>query len=721
MGRELTDERPIFLSTLPAGSRERGLALIVVAVSATIFVAAVPFAKVQLAPVAAFIPIYQSALILNDLITAVLLFGQSSFLKSRALLVLASGYLFSAAMAVAHALTFPGLFAPTGLLNAGPQSTGWLYFIWHAGFPLFIIAYARLTRGALEAGQQHVRARIGIPFSIAATLTVAIALTLVATAGHEILPTIMYGNRVAPAQVIVSTTTWLLSLIALAILWSRRPHSVLDLWLMVVLCAWLFDSALASVLNTGRYDVGWYAGRVYGLLASSFVLMVLLVENSVLYGRLVEAHGTHARRLKILHEIDRAVAAEETPAEIAGAAIEPLREVLGASRAVVNIFDLAAGEVEWLAAAGRRRTRVGPGVRYSIRLMGDVEALKRGEPQVIDTHALPPGPEMDALLASGVHVYMVVPMIAGGDLMGAISFGGEAGPFPDEQKNIAQEVATQLAIAVNQARLYERVKHHAEELELRVRERTAELLDANKELDAFSYSVSHDLRAPLRAIDGYARMLEEDYGKALDVEGVRLLGVVRANSRRMGQLIDELLAFSRLGREPLRTRPVQLDELVTQIIDETRADHNGRIIDFVIGTLGIAEADPALLKQALVNLLSNAIKFTRDNHTAIIEIGCTSKTDLGEATTYYVKDNGAGFDMKYYDKLFGVFQRLHSNTEYPGTGVGLAIVQRVIHRHGGRVWADARPGEGATFYFTLQQHPQETATAGASPVAASDE
>jgi signal transduction histidine kinase len=692
-----------------------------VAVSATIFVAAVPFAKVQLAPVAAFIPIYQSALILNDLITAVLLFGQFSFLKSRALLVLASGYLFSAAMAVAHALTFPGLFAPTGLLNAGPQSTGWLYFIWHAGFPLFIIAYARLTRGWLEADQQHVRVRIGIPFSIAATLTVAIALTLVATAGHEILPTIMYGNRVAPAQVIVSTTTWLLSLIALAILWSRRPHSVLDLWLMVVLCAWLFDSALASVLNTGRYDVGWYAGRVYGLLASSFVLMVLLVENSMLYGRLFEAHGKHARRLRILREIDRAVAAEETPEAIAGAAIQPLREVLGVSRAVVNIFDLAAGEVEWLAAAGRRRTHVGPGVRYSIRLMGDVEALKRGEPQIIDTHALPPGPEADALLASGVHVYMAVPMIAGGDLIGAISFGGEAGPFPEEQKNIAQEVATQLAIAVNQARLYERVKHQAEDLEVRVRERTAELLAANKELDAFSYSVSHDLRSPLRAIDGYARMLEEDYGKALDAEGVRLLGVVRANSHRMGQLIDELLAFSRLGREPLRTRPVQLNELVKQIVDEIGADHNGRTIDFIIGNLGIADADPGLLKQALVNLLSNAIKFTRDNHPSIIEIGCTSKTDLGEATTYYVKDNGAGFDMKYYDKLFGVFQRLHSNAEYPGTGVGLAIVQRVIHRHGGRVWADAKPGEGATFYFTLKRDPQETAKAGVSAVAASDE
>jgi light-regulated signal transduction histidine kinase (bacteriophytochrome) len=370
--------------------------------------------------------------------------------------------------------------------------------------------------------------------------------------------------------------------------------------------------------------------------------------------------------------------------------------------------------VEWLAAAGRHRTHVGPGVRYSIRLMGDVEALKRGEPQVIDTHALPPGPEVDALLASGVHVYMAVPMLAGGELIGAISFGGDSRVFPDEQRSIAREVATQLAIAITQARLYARVRHQAEELELRVRERTAELLAANKELDAFTYSVSHDLRAPLRAVDGYARMLEEDYAGKLDAEGNRLLGVVRASSHQMGVLIDDLLAFSRLGREPLRTRPLQLDDLVNQIIEETRPHHDGRTIDFVVGKLGIVEADPALLKQALANLVSNAIKFTRDSSPAVVEVGCRNGTAAGDPTVYYVKDNGAGFDMKYYDKLFGVFQRLHTTREYPGTGVGLAIVQRVVTRHGGRVWADSKPGEGATFYFTLRHDAHGTASSGAA-------
>jgi signal transduction histidine kinase len=701
MSEELTDPRPIFLSTLPARRRDRRIALTVVAVSGVVFGAMAPFAKVQLAPVWAFIPVYGSALAVIDLITAVLLFGQFGFLRSRGLLVLASGYLFTTFITIAHALTFPGLFSPVGLLGAGPQTTAWLYMFWHGVFPLCVIVYALLG----QRDRQPIAApnvRIAAVTAVVVPLIAVSAITYLATTGQQSLPAIMQGNRSAPSMIGVVSSIWVLSVVALGALWRRRPHVVLDLWLMVVMSAWIFDVGLSSVLNAGRFDLGFYAGRIYGLMASSLVLLMLLLENGALYGRLVEAHDKHSKRLNILHEIDHAVAAAEPPEVIAAAAIRPLREVLGVSRAVVNLFDLAAGEAEWLAAAGRRRIHVGSGVRFSMQMMGDVEALKRGEPQIVDTHALPPGPEVDALLASGVHTYMVVPMIAGGELIGAISFGGEPGPFPAEQMSIAREVATQLAIAVTQARLYDRVRRHAEELELRVAERTAELQTANHELDAFSYSVSHDLRAPLRAVDGYARMLEEDYADQLDAEGRRLLGVVRASSQQMGRLIDDLLALSRLGREQLRTRPLQLNDLVTEIIDEERAGHEGRKIDFIVGELGSADADPALLKQALTNLLSNAIKFTREKDPAVIEIGTRNTGDAGDVSTYYVKDNGAGFDMKYYDKLFGVFQRLHSHAEYPGTGVGLAIDQRVIHRHGGRVWADSTPGVGTAFYFTLR-------------------
>ena len=183
----------------------------------------------------------------------------------------------------------------------------------------------------------------------------------------------------------------------------------------------------------------------------------------------------------------------------------------------------------------------------------------------------------------------------------------------------------------------------------------------------------------------------------------------------MGRLIDDLLALSRLGREPLRTRRVELEGIVREVIKEANSDLDGRSVRFVVGELGSAEADPALLKQAFTNLLSNAVKFTRDRNPAVIEVGRRDDGVEGP-TIYYVKDNGAGFDMQYANKLFGVFQRLHRASEYPGTGVGLAIVARVVSRHGGRVWAEARPGEGATFYLTLSGEPSasEAAASGST-------
>jgi signal transduction histidine kinase len=273
---------------LSAGPADRRIALCVVFVSLVFFVAAAPFAQVPLAAVPAFLPAYQSALIMCDLITAVMLLGQYGIVPSRALLVLAAGYLFSAAMAVAHALSFPGLFAPQGLLGAGPQSTAWIYFLWHGGFPLFIMGYAFLKSGSREGETSNIAVQIAIGVVLA--LACAAALTLLATSGQELLPPIMSGNADAPMKVVVAGLTWLFGVAALFVLWRRRPHSVLDLWLMVVLIVWTADSALAAVLNHARFDVGWYAGRAYGLLASGFVLAVLLLENGVLHARLARAN-----------------------------------------------------------------------------------------------------------------------------------------------------------------------------------------------------------------------------------------------------------------------------------------------------------------------------------------------------------------------------------------------------------------------------------------------
>ena len=236
-----------------------------------------------------------------------------------------------------------------------------------------------------------------------------------------------------------------------------------------------------------------------------------------------------------------------------------------------------------------------------------------------------------------------------------------------------------------------------QELEHRVVERTEQLEEANRELEAFSYSVSHDLRAPLRGIDSFSRMIIDDYGSKLDVEGRRMLNVVRSESQRMGQLIDDLLAFSRVGRMAMRFQTIDMTALVEEVIDNLRLP-SGRRQDIALRPLPQARGDRNLIEQVWVNLLSNAIKFTSHQQVPVIEVGASSTDGVD---TYYVKDNGAGFDPRYTHKLFGVFQRLHSEEEFAGTGVGLALVQRIVHRHGGSVRAEGEVNKGATFYFSL--------------------
>jgi PAS domain S-box-containing protein len=237
------------------------------------------------------------------------------------------------------------------------------------------------------------------------------------------------------------------------------------------------------------------------------------------------------------------------------------------------------------------------------------------------------------------------------------------------------------------------------QLEQRVSERTEQLQTANKELESFSYSVSHDLRAPLRAIDGYSQIIAETYGERLPPEVQRLFEMVRKNAQQMGHLIDDLLKFSRYSRQPLIKHTVHPADLVQQALQLLNAEYAGRKITFEIADLPPCQGDSGLLLQVWVNLISNAIKFTRHSEMAVIEIG-SQQNEHGEVT-YFVKDNGVGFDMRYADKLFGVFHRLHSTNEFEGTGVGLALVQRIIMRHGGRIWPESQLGVGTTFFFTI--------------------
>ncbi|MDK9721607.1 MAG: MASE4 domain-containing protein [Rhodospirillales bacterium] len=283
--------RIVALTTVEPGLNERRAALGVVALSTLVFAAAAPFAREPLVQVPAFIPAYEAALVICDLITSLLLFGQYSNRRTPGLLLLALGYLFDALIIIPHALSFPGLFAPSGLLGAGVQTTAWLYIFWHGTFPLFVIAFALLeprsgreTKGLVSPAAQE---RIAI-LGIVAVMGFVWAITLLTTSGQHLLPDIMVGHSTTNTLRFILFFSLALCVAAILLLWRRRPASVLDLWLMVVMCAWLFDIALSAILNAGRFDLGFYAGRIYGLFAANFVLAVLLLETGGLYSRLAK-------------------------------------------------------------------------------------------------------------------------------------------------------------------------------------------------------------------------------------------------------------------------------------------------------------------------------------------------------------------------------------------------------------------------------------------------
>jgi len=356
------------------------------------------------------------------------------------------------------------------------------------------------------------------------------------------------------------------------------------------------------------------------------------------------------------------------------------------------VFDYEAGESVILAIKFRGKTQMAHGAKFPLKVF-DLNTLRRGEVQSVEDTGNSSDKFTDKRLrAEGVRSWFAVPLVVESELMGVLNMGSdEVRGFSEEDMAIAREVADSLAIAIWQAQLNDRLHQQAAELEKRVAERTADL-------EAFSYSVSHDLRAPLRAIDGFSRMLLEDHGEQLDAECNRLLNIICTNTTNMGQLIDDLLAFSRLGRQEIRKGEIDMADLARAVYDEIVQAVPEQSIQLSIGPMPSACADRSLIRQVLVNLLSNAVKFTRTRETSLIEIGY--KSENGE-NIYYVKDNGVGFDGRYADKLFGVFQRLHTSEEFEGTGVGLAIVHSIVQRHGGRVWGESAVDAGATIFFTL--------------------
>ncbi|HEY6922713.1 MAG TPA: response regulator [Steroidobacteraceae bacterium] len=306
----------------------------------------------------------------------------------------------------------------------------------------------------------------------------------------------------------------------------------------------------------------------------------------------------------------------------------------------------------------------------------------------------------------GEKLGVALPIVAGGNFYGILRFSSKAAQrrLTPGQVKALHILASTAATAFEAASLLGQLRTLNQELERRVRERTQELQAVNSDLEAFSYSVSHDLRAPLRRVDGFYQMFIDEFGAGLPPEGRRILENACAGTAHMSELIDALLRFARYSRQPLQTRPLQTQALVRRVMDNFKEQLQGRSVELRIAELPDCTADGALLEQVFTNFISNALKFTAGRAQARVEIG--TRLEDGEQI-YFVKDNGVGFDMRYADRLFGVFQRLHAQSEFDGTGIGLSIVHRIVRRHGGRVWAESRPQEGATFYFSLPRQARD--------------
>ncbi len=429
----------------------------------------------------------------------------------------------------------------------------------------------------------------------------------------------------------------------------------------------------------------WFSISVYSPEREHFVAVF---DNITERKRQEEYLSVLNQRLEQLEVISRQLSQARSMETITGLVTRAARKITGADGA---IFVLREGD-ECVCADEDGVAPAKKGERFPIGSVLSGWVIRNGQAAVIEDVLEDERTAHAVYRSTFVRSVAMVPIRAA-DPIGAIGLYWARTRTADQgEVQFLAALADTAAVALENVRLYE-------DLDSRVKERTRELETANRELEAFSYSVSHDLRAPLRAIDGFASRVSERYGDRLEQEGQRLLGVVRKNAKRMAKLIDDLLTFTRLGRGPMRCSLVAMRPVVEAALKEiaTESPLAGRVaVD--VQDLPEAWGDAALLHQVWSNLLSNALKFSSPREKP--EIRVDGRVD-GEDAVYRVRDNGVGFDMAYADKLFGVFERLHRNGEFDGTGVGLALVHRIVTRHGGRVWAEGAVGQGASFSFSL--------------------
>jgi PAS domain S-box-containing protein len=422
------------------------------------------------------------------------------------------------------------------------------------------------------------------------------------------------------------------------------------------------------------------------------------------YRKKVEEEVVHyTERLNLLHDIDKGIISSSSAEQVANKVLKHLRNLMSCSFARLMLVNDDVSRASIFAVDSSYESQIKEGQQTKLNKNKRLEQLQAGKVLLFPDLKASVGytsPMVSILVKEGMRSALSAPLTIEGKLIGVLNLADfKPGFFTKDHQEIVEEIANQLAIAIHHSRLNDQVRQHADELEERVAERTSQLEAANKELEAFTYSVSHDLRSPLRAIDGFSRIVTEDYDSLLDDEGKRLFNVIRTNTQKMDKLITDLLGLSRVGRNEMNFTLIGMNAMVDSVYSDLMESESKKNIEFNVSDLPDSYADPALTKQIWTNLLSNAIKYSSSQDMGvIIEVGAYTEDGMN---IYYVKDNGVGFDPKYAHKLFGIFQRLHSEKEFPGTGVGLAIVQRIARRHGGDVWAEGESGKGATFYFSL--------------------
>ncbi|QID16810.1 PAS domain S-box protein [Nitrogeniibacter mangrovi] len=671
MGERTSGEEPapapvaaeaITLASAPVERRHRRAVWVAVLLMGALFAVAVPFAKRPLGALPAFLPLFQSALIACEAITGVLLFGQFRTQRSVALLILAGGYFFSAFMAIAHLLSFPGLLAPAGVIGGGAQTTAWLYFGWHAGFPLFVIAYAVARRQQAVARSDTEPAAGLAPAMFLGVVTLVAGLTVLATVFEASLPVIMAGHLDAPAKAVVAHATWLTGCVALVVLLARRPPVLLDMWLIVVMGAWLFDVGLSASLNHGRFDLGWYAGRMFGLAAAVLVLVKLLLENSALHRQVLALRDQERRRAaERLRSSERRFEAifEQAPVGIAHVSLDG--HWLQVNTRLCEIMGYPAEELKRCTFPDI----LSPGGRAA------AQALRR---QMLAGQIERHTEERRYVRRDGRVVWVRV----------RTALVREADGAPAYFVSVVSDL-TEQRVAEDKVHVLNREMARMAQLEV-----------ANQTVTALAHELNQPLSAVSAAATAARHMLHAGHWSEARL-AVMLDGAEQA-ALRAGQVLQDMVSFINQGK--VSSDPIDINGLLSALMDRYR--HNHAAADYTLRLELQPDMAPVLanrlrLEKVLTNLIDNGIEAMLDRGAR--GEACVTVSTRAEGATAHVRvaDAGPGLDPASAERIFDPFFTTKTN----GLGMGLAVSRAIVESHGGHLWAESPADGGAVFHLTL--------------------